>query len=532
MPALFSAALVFLGSSASTENAIANGDTRTLSFHHMHTGEDFTITFKKNGYYDDAALEKLNWGLRDWRLDEPTKMDPRLFDIVWEVYRESGSAETIHVVSAYRSPQTNAMLRRRSHQVAEHSQHMLGKAMDFFLPDVAMSKIREIGLRLQRGGVGFYPNANTVFVHLDAGGVRYWPRMSREQLSRVFPDGKTVLIPTDGQPMPGYQEALAAIEARGGTAYAANDKPAKGLFAWLFGGNNEEEDDAAPEAPPSKRGMAVAKAPTEDAEDGATPPHAGKTVPPAKPVVLASLESKNQTDAEEPTNVLGALALTPLPPARPSTLQQFSLNGPLPPSRPVELAALAQVRPATMKSDLGKSDPISQLLAKSDGAANPANIPPALIPQVAAKASPRPNENAPAPTYALAYAAPLPAATETPTLRAPPAAAPAPVRALIDAKPSLVAAQLNRTALQGGNASLTARHDRELAGPATGLRQIAQRKNPDKSDIGLVTDQERIVSSFGSVAALSPLSTDHFSGVAVKALTPEDGFQQLVTATN
>jgi len=93
-----SAAAIFAGSSASTETAIANGDTRTLSFHHMHTGEDFTVTFKKNGYYDEAALEKLNWSLRDWRIDEPTKMDPRLFDILWEVYRESGSSETIHVL--------------------------------------------------------------------------------------------------------------------------------------------------------------------------------------------------------------------------------------------------------------------------------------------------------------------------------------------------------------------------------------------------------------------------------------------------
>eukprot|EP01037_Dinobryon_pediforme_P006988 gene6988-7057_t len=498
----------------------------------MHTGEDFTITFKKNGYYDDAALEKLNWGLRDWRLDEPTKMDPRLFDIVWEVYRESGSSETIHVVSAYRSPQTNAMLRRRSHQVAEHSQHMLGKAMDFFLPDVAMSKIRELGLRLQRGGVGFYPNANTVFVHLDAGGVRYWPRMSRDQLSRVFPDGKTVLIPTDGQPMPGYQEALAAIEARGGSAFAANEKPAKGLFAWLFGGSNEEEEDTAPEAPPAKRGMAVAKASTEDAEDGAARP--GKTSPATKaqPVVLASLDPKNQTDAGEPTNVLGALALTPLPPARPTSLQQFSLNGPLPPSRPVELAALAQVKPTTMKSDIGKSDPISQLLAKGDANSSSANAPPALIPQVAAKAPPRLNENAQAPSYALAYAPPQAPVSETPTLRAPPAARPAPVRALIDAKPSLVAAQLNRTALQGNNSNPAARQNRELAGPTTGLRQIAQRKIPDSETISVAPEQERIVSSFGSMAALSPLSTDHFSGLAVKALTPEDGFRQLVTATN
>ena len=89
-----------------------------------------------NGVYDQAALDKLNWFMRDWRLNEPTKMDPKLFDIIWEVYRESGSQQPIDVLSGYRSPQTNAMLRRRSRQVAKHSQHMQGKAIDAHFIDV------------------------------------------------------------------------------------------------------------------------------------------------------------------------------------------------------------------------------------------------------------------------------------------------------------------------------------------------------------------------------------------------------------
>ena len=96
--------------------------------------ESLTITFRRNGQYDPRALEQLNWFLRDWRLDEPTQMDPRLFDTLWEVHREVGSSEAIHVNSAYRSPHTNAMLRRRSSAVAKNSQHMRGKAMDFYLP--------------------------------------------------------------------------------------------------------------------------------------------------------------------------------------------------------------------------------------------------------------------------------------------------------------------------------------------------------------------------------------------------------------
>ena len=79
------------------------------------------------------------------------------------------------------------MLRRRSRGVAKHSQHMVGKAMDFYLPDTPTARIREAGMRMQRGGVGFYPGAHTPFVHLDAGSVRSWPRMTRDQLVRLQP---------------------------------------------------------------------------------------------------------------------------------------------------------------------------------------------------------------------------------------------------------------------------------------------------------------------------------------------------------
>src|SRR5215212_4763007 len=200
-----------------TQDAVANGDTRTLSLYNNNTKESLTVTFRRNGQYDSGALQQLNWFLRDWRRDEPTRMDPRLFDTVWEVYRESGSNEPVRVNSGYRSPNTNSMLRRRSSAVAKNSQHMQGKAMDFYLPDVSTVRLRAIGMRLQNGGVGYYPNAYTPFVHLDVGSVRAWPRMTRDQLVRLFPDGKTVHIPADGTPLPGYEEAKAEVLARGGT---------------------------------------------------------------------------------------------------------------------------------------------------------------------------------------------------------------------------------------------------------------------------------------------------------------------------
>jgi uncharacterized protein YcbK (DUF882 family) len=184
---------------SSLQNATANGDTRTISFHHIHLKEDTTITYKVNGRYDPAALQKVNYALRDWRTGEPTTMDPQLIDILWEVHRAVGSQEPIHVIGGFRSPATNAMLRRRSSGVARHSQHMNGKAIDFFIPDVELSAVREAGLRLQRGGVGFYPTSGAPFVHLDTGSVRHWPRMPEGQLARVLAKGPLVAANTPVQ---------------------------------------------------------------------------------------------------------------------------------------------------------------------------------------------------------------------------------------------------------------------------------------------------------------------------------------------
>src|SRR6201997_352517 len=140
------ALLIFILGSKALQNAVAEGDTRTITMHHLHTGEDITITYKRNGRYDEAALEKLNWFLRDWRKSEQTRMDPHLIDLVWDVQREANTGNPIQVVCGYRSPETNAMLRHRSANtgVARFSQHMLGHAMDFYIPGISLEKVREI----------------------------------------------------------------------------------------------------------------------------------------------------------------------------------------------------------------------------------------------------------------------------------------------------------------------------------------------------------------------------------------------------
>lgn len=305
------AALVFIGCE-SLQNAVAEGDTRTISMHHLHTGEKLTITYKRNGRYDDEALKKLNHLLRDWRKNEEVVMDPRLIDLVWEAQRELGAKEAIQIICGYRAPATNAMLRRRSSGVARFSQHTLGKAIDFYIPGVPLNELRTVGLRMQRGGVGFYPTSGSPFVHLDIGSVRHWPRMTREQLAKVFPDGRTVHVPTDGHPMANYALALADIEKRGSEpstlslAAARNDGVSttdkRGLLAKLFGfGKNQKNQDEAEDAdetaaikPAVTRGKPVRTETAPVAVAAATPA-------PVAPVPLPKVRPEMQTPVKVTT---------------------------------------------------------------------------------------------------------------------------------------------------------------------------------------------------------------------------------------
>jgi len=196
---------------------------KTLRLFFGHTGEKGEFTFKRNGAYDRSELKRLNHFLRDWRKDEDAHMDPHLLDLVWAIYQKTGSKDYIHVVSAYRSPATNEMLRRRSSGVAKNSQHRLGKAMDWYLTDVPLAKLRGIAMQMQGGGVGYYPRSGSPFVHTDTGNVRAWPRMTRQQLLALFPNGNTLHLPADGKPLPGYELALAKRKASGGATLAYLD---------------------------------------------------------------------------------------------------------------------------------------------------------------------------------------------------------------------------------------------------------------------------------------------------------------------
>ena len=147
-------------------------DIRQLSFYHTHTSEELSVTYYANGEYVVEALNKLNHLLRDFRSGDATEMDRSVFDILFEIQKSTGSTGIYHVISAYRSPTTNEILRSKSGGVARNSQHLLGKAIDVRLTDLDTAKLRDVALELTRGGVGYYRKSD--FVHVDTGRVRRW----------------------------------------------------------------------------------------------------------------------------------------------------------------------------------------------------------------------------------------------------------------------------------------------------------------------------------------------------------------------
>jgi uncharacterized protein YcbK (DUF882 family) len=234
----------------------AAASERSLYLYYTHTRETARIVFKRNGQFVQSGLAQLNQFLRDWRRNEPANMDPKLFDLIWEVYQEVGATQPINVVSAYRSPATNAMLAANSSGVADNSQHMRGTAMDFFIPGVPLARLRAVAMSKQVGGVGYYPTSGSPFVHLDTGSVRAWPRMTRAQLQDIFPDGVTMHLPSDGRPLSqqGYQVALAEWQrchrypcsgGSSGTAVADNGGGGNRTLMDLFFGGDGEQPAAA-----------------------------------------------------------------------------------------------------------------------------------------------------------------------------------------------------------------------------------------------------------------------------------------------
>ena len=210
------ALLVFLFGSRGLQNAVAEGETRTISLHHIHTGEDITITYKRDGRYDDAAIKKLDWFLRDWRRGEATDMDPRLIDLVWEVQRETGTerADPGRVRLPFAFDQRHAAPPQRGRGALQpaYSRPRHGLLRSRRLARTSPRDRPAPGARRRRLLSG-------VRLALRAHGRRRHPHVAahdaRSNWCRVFPDGRTVQIPIDGKPLPGYALALADVTKRG-----------------------------------------------------------------------------------------------------------------------------------------------------------------------------------------------------------------------------------------------------------------------------------------------------------------------------
>jgi uncharacterized protein YcbK (DUF882 family) len=145
---------------------------RSLAFTHLHTGERLAVEYFNGGGYLPDALRAVDELLRDFRTGEVHEIDPRLLDLLHGVTGETGSRRPYEVISGFRSPATNRMLRSRSEAVAARSLHMVGQAIDIRLADVPLGQLRRAALGLRGGGVGYYPASN--FVHVDTGRVRAW----------------------------------------------------------------------------------------------------------------------------------------------------------------------------------------------------------------------------------------------------------------------------------------------------------------------------------------------------------------------
>ncbi len=382
----------------------ANAETRTLKLYFLHTKERAEIAYKRNGRYLKDGLNQINHILRDWRRNEPTQINPVLLDVLWAVYQESGSNDYFHVVSAYRSPKTNAMLRSKSSGVAKNSQHTKGNAVDFYLPDVNLSKLRAIGLKLQAGGVGYYPRSGSPFVHLDVGSVRHWPRMSHKELVALFPEGKTLHVPSNGKPLPGYEQAKASYEQRrrqGELVQVAGEARSGGggLLSALFGRRDRQGNEAstqvasAPQQPTRQQQQPAPQqqAQTQAQERQETPARLLAELPATALPVPASAprpDTGRLTDEDERGDSEAPVAGEE---AQDLSEMLLALNAPVPSRRPenmpaenvveaadeavdqLEIAstAVAYATPTPRPATSASSDAIAELLATRKGDALP-----------------------------------------------------------------------------------------------------------------------------------------------------------------
>ena len=145
---------------------------KRLALYNIHTGERVEAVYWADGRYVGEEMARLERLLRDYRTGETHPIDLKLYDLLHVLQSRLGTEGVYHIISGYRSPKTNAMLRKHSRGVAKRSLHMQGRAIDIRLQGVDLATLRKTALQMRRGGVGYYPKSG--FVHVDTGRVRQW----------------------------------------------------------------------------------------------------------------------------------------------------------------------------------------------------------------------------------------------------------------------------------------------------------------------------------------------------------------------
>ncbi len=382
-------AAALLGMSAGSPQIVAAfGSTRTISLHHIHTKENLTVTYKKDGKYIPEALKQINWLLRDWRENEAIEMEPKTIDLLWEMHTELGSKVPIEIICGYRSEKTNNMLRRTVGGQAKQSYHITGKAIDAVFPDVSLKQMRYSALVREVGGVGYYPTSGTPFVHVDSGPVRAWPRLPRYELALLFPNAKTQHKPEGGS-------SISKEDVR--IAQARHKELATEVAAYFDKHNHPKPPVAVADAswppvvvpapqlakPRAVRVAAIAPAPPMPVLT--SPPqqrHAPRTTPPPSESergalnTLVSLASLNSTDAssERPAEAdrakldrlvaASADAILPLPRLSTPQTAPSAPAAAIPAEEPVRLASL---EPAQQPAGEPPPAPVTAAAGFGDG---------------------------------------------------------------------------------------------------------------------------------------------------------------------
>lgn len=328
--------------------ANAGGETRSISLYHTRTGESLTITYKVDGRYVPSAMKQINYLMRDWRSNQTVTIDPKTIDLVWELHEDLGSKAPIQIVCGYRSAQTNALLRRNSRGVAKESQHIAGKAIDFYFSDVPTLKVRNSALVRQMGGVGYYPSSGgpTGFLHVDSGNVRRWgPYISPMQMATILrEDIKTV----------GRRLKNGSSWSSGDTQVASNAPKSGGLLAALDLGKKGDTAQRVAMADKSQNSTETAYAADGadmadlSADAAAAPAKIKATATPIDPEQQATLGDLTQDAATPPK-----LARQPTPVAKTADASQApdlrrGMPIPKPRLKPVEVMLMAA---ANIKAD-------------------------------------------------------------------------------------------------------------------------------------------------------------------------------------